>query len=388
MTLTTIAIRNIGRNKFRTVFTILGVVVTMLVFMMIRTVIWSWTAAIEQASTDRVATRHKVSLVMQLPKRYAEEIRQIPGVKQVAYANWFGAKYPKAETEFFPTFAVEPKDYLDVYNEMLIDAAQREAWSQNRRGAIIGDALAKKFGWKVGDRVTLRGTIYPGDWEFEISGIYTAKRASVDRSSLLFHWEYLNESPMVKIKDQVGWIVARIDDPARSAEISKAIDKKFDDRDLQTLTMSEGQLNASFLGAFSAVLKALDIVSVVIMVIMTLILGNTIAMGVRERTHEYGVLRAIGFVPRHILLGVFAESITIGVLGGAIGLLLSYPLVERGLGRVLEENMGAIFPFFRIAPTLAALAFGLAVLLSVVAAIVPARQAAGLNVVDSLRRVA
>jgi len=386
--LTTIAIRNMGRNKFRTALTITGVVVTMLVFMTIRTVLWSWTASIEQAQSDRVATRHKVSFIMQLPKRYAEEIKEIPGVKQVAYANWFGAKDPKHETEFFATFAVDPEDYLAVYNEMLIDPAQKQAWFENRRGAIVGDAIAKKFGWKIGDRLTLRGTIYPGDWEFQISGIYTAKRATVDRSSLLFHWDYLNESPVMRVKDQVGWIVARIDNPGRSGEISKAIDKKFDERDLQTLSMSEGQLNASFLGSFSAVLKALDIVSVVILIIMTLILGNTIAMGVRERTHEYGVMRAIGFVPRHVLMGVLAESVALGIFGGTIGLLLSYPIVEKGLGRFLEENMGAFFPFFRIDPKLAVLAFGLAVLISVVAAIIPARQAAGLNVVDSLRRVA
>jgi putative ABC transport system permease protein len=386
--LTTIAIRNMGRNKFRTALTITGVVVTMLVFMTIRTVLWSWTASIEQAQSDRVATRHKVSFIMQLPKRYAEEIKEIPGVKQVAYANWFGAKDPKHETEFFATFAVDPEDYLAVYNEMLIDPAQKQAWFENRRGAIVGDAIAKKFGWKIGDRLTLRGTIYPGDWEFQISGIYTAKRATVDRSSLLFHWDYLNESPVMRVKDQVGWIVARIDNPGRSGEISKAIDKKFDERDLQTLSMSEGQLNASFLGSFSAVLKALDLVSIVILVIMTLILGNTIAMGVRERTHEYGVMRAIGFVPRQVLVGVMAESVALGIVGGTIGLLLSYPLVEKGLGRFLEENMGAFFPFFRIDPKLAALAFGLAVLISVLASIIPARQAAALNVVDSLRRVA
>lgn len=388
MNLTTIAIRNIGRNKFRTAMTIAGVVITMLVFMTIRTVLWSWTASIEQASTDRIGTRHKISFIMTLPKRYAEEIKEIPGVKQVAFANWFGAKDPKREDEFFASFAVDPEDYLAVYPEMLVEPAQRQAWFENRRGAIVGDALAKKNGWKVGDRVTLRGTIYPGDWEFHISGIYTAKRATVDRSSLLFHYDYLNDSPVVRQKDQVGWIVSRIDNPGRSADISKAIDQKFDSRDLQTLSMSEGQLNASFLGAFSAVLKALDLVSIVILVIMTLILGNTIAMAVRERTHEYGVLRAIGFVPRHVLIGVLAESIATGVIGGTLGLLLSYPLVEKGLGRFLEENMGAFFPFFRIAPTLAALAFGLAVLISVLAAIIPARQAAGLNVVDSLRRVA
>jgi putative ABC transport system permease protein len=305
----------------------------------------------------------------------------------VALASWFGAKDANHPNEFFATIAVEPEPFLRVYDEIVTSDAERQAWLENRRGALVGDVLAKKLGWKVGDRIVLQGTIYPGDWEFQISGIYTASRKSVDRSTLWFHYDYMNESVAPRMKDQVGWIVARIDDASRSAEISKAVDAHFEERDMQTLTMSEHALQASFLGMFSTILKAVNIVSAVILLIMMLILGNTIAMGVRERTSEYGVLRAIGFRPGHLVFFVLTEAAVTGLIGGVAGLLLSYPVVERGMGRFLEENMGAYFPFFRIEAQTAVAALVLAALLGFAAAAIPAYRASKLNVIDSLRRV-
>lgn len=387
MGLVTIAVRNIGRNKLRTVLTLLGVTVAVMFFIILRTVIWSWTAATEQAAQDRIGTRHKVSFIMQLPRRYLEEVRQVPGVKQVAGASWFGAKDPKKEEEFFSSIAVDPDDFLQVYDEIKLPAAQREAWIQDRQGAIIGDALAKQKGWKVGDKIVLGGTIYPGDWEFHVSGIYTADRATVDRATLWFHYKYLNESQPPRLQDQVGWIMARVQDPSRAAEVARAIDQKFDSRDMQTLSMSERALQASFLGMLSAILAAIEIVSYVMMAIMGLILGNTIAMGVRERTHEYGVLRAIGFLPKHIVTFILGEGVVMGVLGGLIGIVVGYAFVTGFFGPLLEENMGAFFPFFRVSPGVAGAAFGLAVLLGLLAAILPARSAAKLEVIGALRRI-
>jgi putative ABC transport system permease protein len=385
--LATIAVKNVMRNRLRTLLTSVGVAAALLMFIALRTMNWSWTAAEKESASDRIGVRHKITFIMTLPKRYAEEIRDTPGVTAVTYANWFGAKDPKNESDFFATIAVEPEDLLNVYKEIEVPPDQVTAWKENRRGALVGDALAKKKGWKVGDKVTLRGTIYPGDWEFHISGIYTSKRASVDRSTLWFHWKYLNESVDARRRDQVGWVVARVSDPGRSAEICRAIDQRFSERDIQTLSMSERAMQASFLGMLSAILRAIDVVSVVIVLIMMLILGNTIAMGVRDRTGEYGVLRAIGFLPKHIVLFVVGEAMVVALLGAALGIGLSYPLVERGLGRFLEENMGAIFPYFRVQPALAATALGLALLGSLLAAAIPAYRASKLKVVDSLRRV-
>lgn len=387
MRITALAYRNILRNRFRTIWTILGVAVALVAFVMLQTVISSWTAASQYASQDRIASRHKISFIMTLPRRYVQEIEAMPEIKDVALASWFGAKDANHPNEFFATIAVEPEPFLRVYDEIVTSDAERQAWLENRRGALVGDVLAKKLGWKVGDRIVLQGTIYPGDWEFQISGIYTASRKSVDRSTLWFHYDYMNESVAPRMKDQVGWIVARIDDASRSAEISKAVDAHFEERDMQTLTMSEHALQASFLGMFSTILKAVNIVSAVILLIMMLILGNTIAMGVRERTSEYGVLRAIGFRPGHLVFFVLTEAAVTGLIGGVAGLLLSYPVVERGMGRFLEENMGAYFPFFRIEPQTAVAALVLAALLGFAAAAIPAYRASKLNVIDSLRRV-
>jgi putative ABC transport system permease protein len=382
-----VGVRNLRRSKTRTFLTISAVMVAVITFVLLRTVLSAWTAAADHAAKDRVGTRHKVSFIMSMPRRYVQEIEQIPGVQQTAAANWFGGKDPKHEQDFFATVAVEPKDFLEVYDEIVVPEEQKTAWFQNRRGAIIGDALAKNFGWKPGDRLILTGTIYPGEWEFEISGVYTAARRSVDRATLYFHYDYLNDDPRAVFnRDMVGWIVSRIDDPGKSAQIAKAIDAKFEERDIQTLSMSERAMNTSFIGMISAVLKAMDAVSLVILAIMGLILGNTVAMGVRERTHEYGVLRAIGFLPKHLALFVLGEAVAVSVIGGVLGLLVSYPFVEQMIGRALEENMGGFFPFFRIDPNTAVLALVLSAVVGAAAAALPAYNASRLRVVEALRR--
>lgn len=387
MELFTIAFRNVLRNKLRTALTLAGVTVAVVTFLLLRTVIWSWTASAEQGARDRIVSRDKVSFIIPLPHRYVDEIAQVPGVKQVAHASWFGAKDPKHEEDFFGTIAVEPQPFLNVYDELELPPDQVEAWKQDRQGAIIGDVLAKKKGWKIGDKIVLQGTIYPGDWEFHIDGIYTTNSPTMDRSTLWFQYKYLDESRPERMRDQVGWIMARVDDPGRAAEIARQIDKKFEDRDIQTLSMSERAFQASFLGMVSAILKAVEIVSVVMMAIMALILGNTISMGVRERTHEYGVMRAIGFLPRHIVLFILSEGAVLGALGGAVGLLLGYPLVAKGMAPAIEENLGSIFPFFRVSPDLVVISFLLAVGLGLLAAVIPARSAAKLEVIQALRRV-
>lgn len=378
------------RNRFRSILTVLGVAVAIVAFVLLRTVLSAWTAAAEYAATDRVVTRHKVSFIMPLPRKYADEIAKQPGVERVLLSSWFGGKDPRFEQEFFGTIAVDPDHFFEVYDEVEVSDEQIAAWKQERRGAIVGDVLAKKLGYKVGDKVTLTGTIYPGEWQFIISGIYSTSRQSMDRSSLFFHYDYLNEwarqnSP--RAADQAGWVVSRIAAGERPAEVAKRLDQYFESRDVQTVSQDERSFNTSFLGMISAILKAVDVVSIVILLIMMLILGNTIAMGVRERTQEYGVLRAIGFLPRHLVLFVLGEAATIGLLGGVVGLLLAYPIVERGLGRFLEENVGAFFPYFRIAPATAPLALCLAVLLGLCAAIIPAYRSSRLDVASSLRKV-
>jgi putative ABC transport system permease protein len=387
MNLPWLAARNLARNKLRVTLTVIGVGLAVLAFLVIRTILWAWSYGAEVGAKDRIATRHKVSFIMQLPKNYVDKIRQMPGVTHATWMNWFGAKDPKDESNFFATMAVDHHTFLDVYTEVVVPPEIAASWKADPQGALIGDVQAKKMGLKVGDRLTLTGTIYPGDWEFRISGIYTVTAKSWDRSSMVFHWDYLNNSLPERRRDEIGWIASRIDDPSKSGDISKAIDSYFDERDVQTLTMSEKALNNSFIAMFSAVLTALNWVSVVIMLVMMLILGNTIAMGVRERTSEYGVLRAIGFLPKHISGFILGEGAIVGLIGGLAGLALSV-LIVGGLQKFVEEGpMSGFFPYFRLQPTSIVVALVLAVVLGLIASFVPAWRASRLSVTNALRRL-
>ncbi|KYF62508.1 ABC transporter permease [Sorangium cellulosum] len=388
MNLVSVAARNVLRNKFRTLLTVIGAVVAVLAFVLLRTVLTAWNVAADHAAKDRIATRHKISFILPLPKRYMDTVREVPGVTEGSFMSWFGAKDPRDANNFFASMAVESKTFFKVYDEMVVSPEDMERWLGDRKGAILGDVLATRLKVKPGDTVTLEGTIYPGNWQFNVSGIYTATRRSIDRSQFIFHYDYLNESLPERQRDQIGWMAARIDDPSRSADISAAIDKIFDEKDVQTATMSERAMNLSFMAMMSAVLTALNVVSIIILLIMMMILGNTIAMGVRERTREYGVLRALGFEPKHVRIFIVGEAATIGLLAGFLGLVVSYPIVELGLGRWLEEDMGAWFPYFRIAPSTMVMAVLLSMGLSLVASLIPAYNASKLSVTDALRRVA
>jgi putative ABC transport system permease protein len=387
MNLASIAVKNTRRNLFRTLLTILGVAVAMLAFLLLRTVLSAWLVGVEYSAKDRIATRHKVTFVMWLPKRYVEDVRQIPGVQSVTWMNWFGAKLPGKEDQFFANMATDPKSFLDVYDEVSLPPEQKAKWLDNRQGAIVGQVLARQHGWKVGDKVTLEGSIYPGMWEFTIDGIYVATRKSFDQSSFFFHWNYLNDGAPEPAREQIGWMATKVPDPNQAGAISKEIDALFDPRDIQTLSMSERSMNTSFLGMMSTLLTAMQVVSLVILMIMMLILGNTIAMGVRERTHEYGVLRAIGFLPKHLTAFVLGEALVLGLCGGLAGLAIGVPLINEGVGRFMEENFTGFFPYFRVQQSDAIIAVCLSVLLALVAAAVPAFQASRLHVTTALRKV-
>jgi putative ABC transport system permease protein len=387
VTITSIAVRNIWRNRFRALMTVLGVAVAVMAFVMLRTVVTATNVAVTHAAQDRVATRHKVSFVMQLPRRYIDTVRGIDGVQSATWANWFGAKIASKPNEFFASMAVDTDTFFEVYNEMAVSPADMTRWREDRRGAIVGDALATKMGWTVGSRVTLQGTIYPGNWDFTVDGIYHATRRSVDRSQFIFHYRYMNDALPAARRDTIGWTIARINDPTRSGAIARAIDGAFDVQEVQTTSMSERAMNLSFMGMLSGMFTAINVISLVILGILALLLGNTLAMGVRERTQEYGVLRALGFLPKHVVGFILAEAAALGAIAGIAGLILSYPIVQQGLGRWIEENQGATLPYFRIEAETAVIAFLASIALAVLASILPAWRASRLTVTDALRRI-
>lgn len=368
--------------------TILGVAVAVLIFSMIRTVVVAFNAGADEAAKDRLATRHKISITMQLPKRYIEEVRGTAGIDAATWAVWFGAKDPKKRTPFFAGFAADHNTWFDVMDEMSVPPEQLAEWKSTPNGTILGDVLAKTLQVKIGDRLVINSDIYPGDWEFKVVGIYTPLRRTVDRNSMVFRWDYLNNDERAKWShEQIGWVMSRIKDSKQSAALSRQIDKMFEERDDQTVTMSERAFQLSFLGGFSALLKAFDYVSAVILIIMMLILANTIAMGVRERTHEYGVLRAVGFRPGHILGFIIGESVLVAVVGGLAGVGITMLLVNGVIGPFIENNMAAFFPYFSTPMSVMLMALGFAVVLGTLAGLIPAYLASRLKLTDALRRI-
>lgn len=236
--------KNAFRHKLRTFLTILGVTIAILAFGLLRTVISAWYAGVEASSASRLVTRNAVSLVFPLPLSYKEKIRQVEGVKRVSYGTWFGGIYID-EKNFFANYAVEPKTYLQMYPEIIIPPDQMAAVLRDRKAATAGRKLAKRFGWKIGDTITLKGTIFPGNWDFVLRAIYKGRDETVDETAFFFHWDYLNEALKKAGRSwagQVGWYMIEINNPNIAADVSLRIDKTFKNSLAETLTETENCL--------------------------------------------------------------------------------------------------------------------------------------------------
>ncbi len=385
MSLVRFTLRNSRRAPLRTALTVLAVATTLVAFLLLRSMSRGWTDQVAQTPNNRVVSRHKVSWSQAFPVHYAEEVRKLPGVKDAMGGRWAELKYPKNSDFWFGTTAVEARPFVDMHYELEAPAEQKQAFIANRRGAFVSAELAQQFGWKLGDHIHLEGTFLPGAWDLEIECIAQSTRHGFAHRDVWLHLEYFNEVIPAEERDKLNIISAEIFEPKEGANIARAIDIHFDERDNQTFTQEDQALNAAFVGMFGAILQAIDVVSVLVLGIILLLLGNTVAMGVRERTHEYGVLRAIGFMPKHLAGFVLGEAAALGVIGGVLGLLLSYPVVEKGLSRFVEEEMN-MAPL--MVPTDAAVwAVVLGAILGLLSACLPAYKAARLEVVDSLRRV-
>jgi len=289
--------------------------------------------------------------------------------------------------QYYPADVVtdQPESFLAVYDELLLTPAERAAWLADRQGAVVGEVLAERLGLHAGDNITLESPLYPGEWQLHVSGVYRVTGHAFNGSQLLLRYDYLNERAPESMRDRVGWIVSRVD-PGAATDVSRAIDAAFEEREAPTATMNERALAASMVASASAILRALDVASALLLVVLTLVLGNTLAMGVRERTNEYGVLLALGFSPRHVLATILGEAAALGLAAGLAGVALAYPIVERGLAG-LEKSMGAFLPDVHVSPALAAAATLLSALLAAAAALPTAVRASRLTPTEALRRV-
>lgn len=379
-----LVLRNAFRHKLRTLLTLVGLMVAVLSFGLLSTVVDAWYAGAEGASNARLVTRNSISLVFPLPLTYKQKIRQIDGVKAITTANWFGGIY-KEPKNFFPQFAVAP-NYLELYPEYLLSDDERTAFARDRKGAIVGRKLAAQYGFKVGDVVQLKGTIFPGTWEFIIRGIYTGRDAKTDVAQMLFHWDYLNEVAKVRYprrQNQVGVYVVTIDDPGRAAELSRLIDAEFRNSAAETLTETEKAFQLSFVSMTEAIVVAIRIVSYVVIAIILAVMANTMAMTVRERTSEYATLKALGFGPGFVRGLIFGESVAIAAIGGGLGIALTFPVAAA-----FAQAMGTLFPIFFVSGTTVLLQAACALGVGLIAAWFPSRRAARIPIVEGLRSVA
>ncbi len=377
--------RNALRHRLRTGLTTLGIVVAVLAFGLLSTVVDAWYAGSEAASSARLVTRNAVSLVIPLPVNYRARILGVDGVRRVAAANWFGGVYI-AERNFFPQFAVQATDYFPLYPEYRIPEEQWKDFLHDRKGAVVGRKLADTWGWKLGDVVPLRGTIYPGSWEFVVRAIYDGADAKTDTSQFFLHWDYLNERVKQVLPSRanaVGVYVIGIDEPDRAAEISLAVDAEFRNSLAETLTETEKAFQLGFVSMVETIVVAVRVVSFLVIFIIMAVMANTMAMTARERLPEYATLKALGFRPRHVALLVFTESMAIAMAGGALGIALTFPAAAW-----FASVVGSILPVFVVEARTVALQAGCAVVVGAVAALVPALTSARVRVVDGLRAVA
>jgi putative ABC transport system permease protein len=376
--------KNAFRHKLRTALTMVGIVVAITAFGLLRTIVDAWYAGANASSSARLVTRSSVSLVFPLPLTYAQKIRQVPGVAGVSWANWFGGVYV-TERNFFAQFAVDAASYLEIYPELVLAPDEKKAFLADRKGAIVGRKLAEQYGWRVGDQIPLRGTIFPGTWTFTLRGIYDGADKTTDVSTMFLHWQYLNETlkrTSLRRADQTGVFIVRIRDPQQAAEISAAIDSTFRNSLAETLTETEKAFQLGFIAMTEAILLAIQAVSFVVIVIIMAVMANTMAMTARERSAEYATLKALGFGNGFVAGLIFAESVGIAVLGGLLGVAVTFPVAS-----IFADAMGTLFPIFYVSEQTVAMQLAAALLVGVMAAGIPAWHAAHVRIVDGLRAV-
>jgi len=370
---------NLLRRKIRTCLTAGSFAAALFLFGILAVVRGAFHQGVEVAGADRLVVLNKVSIIQPLPLSYRDRLLRIPGVAQVTFANWFGGVY-QDERNFFPQFAIDRHAYRQVYPEFLVPDDQWQAFLADREGAIVGEALAERFKWKLGDRIPIQGAIFPGTWEFNIRGIYRGKRREDDTTQFWFRWDYLDERKPFQ-KGFVGWYVVRIANPDDAVRVVRAIDQEFANSPWETKSDTEKAFAASWVKQMGNIQFLILTIGGVVFFTLLLVTGNTMAIAVRERVRELAVLKAVGFSHRFVLILVLAETVVVAAVGGGIGLALAKLFTLRG------DPTRGLLPFFYLPPDVIVLGFALALTVGLVSGLLPAVSAMRLRVVDALRRV-
>jgi putative ABC transport system permease protein len=370
---------NLRRKKIRTTLTIGSFTVALFLFGLLAAIRMGFRGGADAAGADRLDVINRVSLILPLPLSYRDRLLKVPGVKGVTYASWFGGVY-QDERNFFPQFAVDKDTWFDVYDDYVVSPEGRDAFMKDRQACLVGRALAKRFGFKAGDRIPLRGTIWTGTWEFNVAGIYDGKRPEADTSGMFLRDDYLEERRTFG-KGTVGYYVVKLADPDDAVRVTKAIDALFSNSPFETLTQTEKAFTASFAKQMGNVELLIMTIGSVVFFTLLLVTGNTMAIAVRERSGELAVLKTVGFSDVRVLWLVLAEALLIAGQGGFIGLVLA-KIVIPALSRALPM-LGVLY----VSPLTFATGFILALAVGIAAGLLPAFGAMRLRVVDALRRV-
>jgi putative ABC transport system permease protein len=374
---------NFRRHKLRTLLTVMSILVAFLLFGYLAAISKAFEMGVDVAGKDRLVVRHKVSLIQMLPISYEARIEQIEGVADATHSTWFGGIYQDPKN-FFPQIPVHPDEFMAMYPEFILPSDQMEAWKRLRTGAVVGRRTADRYGFRIGDKVPIRATIWMpktgGDtWTFDVVGIYDGAEKETDTTQFLFRYDYFDENRQWGA-GMIGWYYIRVSDPARAAEIAQKVDELFANSPHETKTETEGAFVKAFADQAGNVGAIITAILTAVFFTILLVVGNTMAQSVRERTRELGVLKAIGFSDARVLGIVLFESCLIALVGGGLGLALAWQLIQMG-----DPTGGALLVFFfPVGDLVTGIVF--VVLLGLAAGALPAVQAMRLNPVDALRR--
>ena len=370
------------RSKTRTLLTMLSVVTAFLLFGMLDAVRVAFDSSTNVAGYDRLVVASRLSITQMLPMRLQPQIESVPGVDKAVHMAWFGGIY-REQRNFFPNMSTGP-GFFDLYPEYSLPAEQRKAFDTTRNGAVVGESLARRHGWKIGDTIPLQATIFPtkgsNDWQFKLVGIFTVtdQKRRGEENQLYFRWDYFNEANDY-VKDRAGWWMVKVSDPARADEIAQAIDRLSENSDHETKTQSEQAFNQAFLKQFADI--GLIVTGIMGAVFFTLVLltGNTMAQAVRERTPELAVLKTIGFSNRSVLWLVLGEAVLLIVLGGVAGLAIAGVLIKG-----VSASSNGMIALDTVPGATWLVGLGLMLAIGVVVGALPALRAMRLNIVDAL----
>jgi putative ABC transport system permease protein len=377
--------KNLFRKKLRAILMIVSILVAFLIFGMLASFYRAFTAGEDTAAADRLVVVNKINFTQPLPIAYFNRVRGVEGVRQVAHLNWFGGYYQDPKN-FLIVMAVEPQTYMDVYGkDVVIPAEAQQAFLRERTGALIGETLARKWGWKVGDRIPVASNIFSQKsgsrtWDFTIVGIFTPRTPQIDTNFMVFQYAYFDETRSFG-KDQIGWMVLQTTSPAVNDRVAKAIDQMFVNSSYETATDTEKAFNKAFAAQLGNIALIVTLVVGAAFVTILMIVGNTMALSIRERTREIGVLKTLGFSGPRILTMVLGESVLLALLGGIPGLAIA-----AGIAMALRNSLSNVAPAFAVSPTIILQGLALMIALGLITGIIPALNAMRLKIATALGR--